>query len=40
MAQWTIDNEHGNIAGWWDNGIMNPPPTHWMPLPAPPKEQL
>lgn len=25
-------------AGWYDNGIMEPPPQFWMPLPAPPSE--
>ena len=34
ISQW-VDDEDG--IGWWDNGLMEPPPTHWMPLPDPPK---
>jgi len=29
--------ESDDMLGWWDNGIMDPSPTHWMPLPEPPK---
>lgn len=25
-------------GAWWDNGAMNPAPTHWMPLPDPPQD--
>jgi hypothetical protein len=24
--------------GWWETGRVEPPPTHWMPLPDPPTE--
>lgn len=36
-----------NVGGWWEyceklisdvQGEVEPPPTHWMPLPEPPKE--
>lgn len=30
IASWFMDL-------WWDHGEMVPEPTHWMPLPEPPK---
>lgn len=36
ISLWFTDPDRGE-QGWWDNGIVEPPPTHWMPLPDPPK---
>ena len=36
IALWSTEDGQ---SGWWDNGIMNPSPTHWMPLPAPPEAE-
>ncbi len=33
VTQWV---ELEGVDGWWDSGKIDPPPTHWMPLPAPP----
>lgn len=33
-----MDESPSHGSGWWDNGIMDPAPTHWMPLPLPPSE--
>ena len=36
MVSVYVTDPHGVGVGWYDNGIMNPPPTHWMPLPPVP----
>jgi len=33
------EGDDGRLKGWWEqssNSLIDPPPTHWMPLPDPP----
>jgi hypothetical protein len=40
LAVWAYGaHEVVRWCGWWDaNGFTRPEPTHWLPLPPPPKE--
>lgn len=45
-TDWSSDDEPLVLTWWWANDScscchyeMNPPPTHWMPLPEPPSTQ-
>lgn len=38
ISQWLV-NEEGD-EGWFDHGFVEPPPTHWQPLPSPPQAAL
>ncbi len=37
VRTWVETGGEGELAGWWDCGLISPPPTHWMPLPMPPE---
>lgn len=37
VSHW-FDDEVNGKSGWWDSGIMEPPPQSWMPLPTPPSQ--
>ena len=37
IASWVEDHDRLEGSGWYDHGIMDPPPSHWMPLPPAPK---
>jgi hypothetical protein len=32
-----VRDEDGQ-EGWWDHGFMDPAPSHWMPVPDPPRD--